>query len=614
MIQRRRKAVERWLGADTPFPARVAEETGYDLGRDYLALYRDVLEYCRETVEAGATLRAAQQRVRYWAAIALLRCLLSSPGSAQAVLAGRAQRLAAEGDGSSVEEKDTAYRPQVTDLLDDEEAGDYMPTAPFEDGEAAWTDPERRRLTGFMRRARALEGPGADRKLEALARTVGSLLQARFRPVVFCRFIATADYLAAWLPKLLGRSSDGLEVRSVTGEVGHDRRVLVATDCLSEGINLQEDFDAVVHYDLPWNPNRLEQREGRVDRFGQPRQQVKTVLLYGTNHEVDQVVLEVLLRKARTIRNALGVSVPVPVEAERIVEAVVGSVLLRRPRPGLQMELAFTTPEVSRLHDAWDRAAAREKEERAFFSQSGIQPDEVERELEATDSVLGEPEAVLRFLADAVQRFGGELRPTGKPGVHTLIAGELGARLKDQTGLDFPLRVTLDARLDPEAEPVGRTHPLVAAVADEVLSRAFATEPDAGFARAGAIFTDAVELRTILLLLRIRYLLREETGGPRAGRELRRGDRARRLPARERRAALAGADRPGRARARRSGRADREHAAAREDRTSGLGARVPRLRRPLVPAGDRAPGRGAGRCARPPAPPDQGAEARDPPA
>ncbi len=42
------------------------------------------------------------------------------------------------------------------------------------------------------------------------------------------------------------------------------KRVLVATDCLSEGINLQEYFTAVLHYDLPWNPNRLEQREGRV--------------------------------------------------------------------------------------------------------------------------------------------------------------------------------------------------------------------------------------------------------------------------------------------------------------------------------------------------------------
>jgi hypothetical protein len=525
IIQRRRKAVERWLGAETPFPERVAEESGYELGRDYLALYRDVLEYCRETVEGGSELRAAQQRVRYWAAIALLRCLLSSPRSAQAVLAARAHRLAPEGE-SSEEEKDSAYRPQVTDVLDDEEAGDYMPTAPFEDAEAAWTDAEHRRLAGFMRRAKALEGPGADRKLEALARTLGSLLQDGLRPVVFCRFIATADYLAAQLSKVL-RSFEGLEVRAVTGEVGdeerrerieelvgHDQRVLVATDCLSEGINLQEHFDAIVHYDLPWNPNRLEQREGRVDRFGQPREQVKTVLLYGTNNEVDQVVLDVLLRKARAIRNALGVSVPVPVEAERVVEAVVGSVLLRRPGPGRQMELTFTTPEVSRLHDAWDRAAAREKEERAFFSQSGIQPAEVERELEATDSVLGEPETVLGFLADAMQRFGGELRPTGKPGVLTLIPGELGARLKDQTGLEFPLRITIDARLDPAAAPVGRTHPVVAAVADEVLSRAFASEPAPSFARAGAIFTDAVDLRTILLLLRIRYLLREEIGGP----------------------------------------------------------------------------------------------------
>ncbi len=154
--------------------------------------------------------------------------------------------------------------------------------------------------------------------------------------------------------------------------------------------------------------------------------------------------------------------------------------------------------------------AAREKDDRAFFKQSGIQPDEVERELEATDSVLGEPEAVLQFMADAVQRFGGALRLGQNASVGTVTPGALEAKLREQTGLDFPLEITLDARLAPDAEPIGRTHPLVAAVADEVLGRAFAAEPDAGFARAGAIYTDAVGLRTILLLLRIRYLLREQ--------------------------------------------------------------------------------------------------------
>jgi hypothetical protein len=62
--------------------------------------------------------------------------LLSNPGSAQAVLGARAQRLAAEGE-SSVEEKDSAYRPRVADVLDDELASDYVPIGPFEDAEAA---------------------------------------------------------------------------------------------------------------------------------------------------------------------------------------------------------------------------------------------------------------------------------------------------------------------------------------------------------------------------------------------------------------------------------------------------------------------------------------------
>lgn len=91
-----------------------------------------------------------------------------------------------------------------------------------------------------------------------------------------------------------------------------ERRVLVATDCLSEGVNLQDHFDAVLHYDLPWNPNRLEQREGRVDRFGQPKSEVRAVVLFSEDNPIDGVVLDVLIRKARQIYHDLGISVPVP--------------------------------------------------------------------------------------------------------------------------------------------------------------------------------------------------------------------------------------------------------------------------------------------------------------
>ena len=133
-------------------------------------------------------------------------------------------------------------------------------------------------------RARALAGPKDDWKLARLIELIRDLLHIGNRPIVFCRFIPTAHYVAGQVRKLLGREFPGLNVQAVTGDIGgderkekiaelaaSDRRILVATDCLSEGIDLQEHFDAVVHYDLPWNPNRLEQREGRVDRFGQPK-------------------------------------------------------------------------------------------------------------------------------------------------------------------------------------------------------------------------------------------------------------------------------------------------------------------------------------------------------
>lgn len=295
------------------------------------------MSYCRETVESGQGLRVQQQRVRHWAAIALLRCVLSSPEAAIAVLSEHARR---KGFGEEIlyetqEEVDQVYRPQVLDPFGEEDVGDYAPSAPVEDAEAHLSDTERRRLSQFLKSAQRLKGPETDQKLAAVSQTVRDLLRKGYRPIVFCRFIPTAKYLESSLPQLLSAEFPALRVKGVTGEIGDEERrarvqelvknpvrVLVATDCLSEGINLQDHFDAVVHYDLPWNPNRLEQREGRVDRFGQRRNTVKTVLLYGADNQVDLVVLDVLIRKAKTIRDRLGVSVPVPAQAEQVVQAV----------------------------------------------------------------------------------------------------------------------------------------------------------------------------------------------------------------------------------------------------------------------------------------------------
>jgi SNF2 family DNA or RNA helicase len=87
-----------------------------------------------------------------------------------------------------------------------------------------------------------------------------------------------------------------------TDEEKQVQRILVATDCLSEGINLQQLFDTVVHYDLSWNPTRHQQREGRVDRFGQPAKLVRSIMMFSRDSAIDGAVLDVILRKAEEIR------------------------------------------------------------------------------------------------------------------------------------------------------------------------------------------------------------------------------------------------------------------------------------------------------------------------
>jgi superfamily II DNA/RNA helicase len=130
--------------------------------------------------------------------------------------------------------------------------------------------------------------------------------------------------------------------------------VLVATDCLSEGINLQQLFDTVAHYDLSWNPTRHQQREGRVDRFGQPAELVRSIMMFSPDSAIDGAVLDVILRKAEEIRKATGVTVPLPEERGPVTDALMASMMLRRGASANASICASTTASRS-----WRRAVAR---------------------------------------------------------------------------------------------------------------------------------------------------------------------------------------------------------------------------------------------------------------
>jgi len=521
LVQRRRGDIRRYLDQDTPFPSdRQTQERPYALTPGYRTLFDRVLGYARESVrdEAGGPLR---QRVRWWSALALLRALASSPRAAAATLRTRAAGVAA----ATVEEADSLGRAAVLDLADDEglETADATPGADPENG--AETS-ERRRLLAFAREADRLEGPASDAKLAEVTKVVSGLLADGYDPIVFCRFIDTAEYVAAHLSTALRRSAT---VAAVTGVLPPAERVariadladsggrivLVATDCLSEGVNLQEQFQAVVHYDLAWNPTRHEQREGRVDRFGQPYDVVRAVTLYGRDNRIDGVVLDVLLRKHQAIRAATGVSVPVPDGSDAVVEAVLEGLLLRgSDYDTAQLELDGIADTARRTLDvAWESAAEQERVSRTKYAQAGIRPDDVAREVAEVRAALGSGGDVEGFVRESLAALGVTVTDTADgftastAGLPPTLRHVLGTAHRDPRPFRRALPVVRDEVL------LARTDPDVESLAAFVLDAAL--DPDAlpaGLSRrlgrrAAVLRSPAVTTRTTVLLLRHRMHL-----------------------------------------------------------------------------------------------------------
>jgi superfamily II DNA or RNA helicase len=516
-VQRRRADIRSYLDQATPFPQdRLSQEQPYELSAGYQDLFADVLAYARESVQDpdGGPLR---QRVRYWSALALLRALASSPRAAAATLQTRAANLSA----TDAAEADRLGRSAVLDLPDEEtsESADATPGADgdLDDGDT----PHRRRLRRLAARTRALEG-AADAKLALLATTVTGLLLDGFNPIVFCRFIDTAEYVAEYLTRQLGT---GYAVSLVTGLLPPDERearirelsadpdrrpVLVATDCLSEGVNLQDSFQAVIHYDLAWNPTRHEQREGRVDRFGQRSPTVRAVTIYGTDNGIDGIVLDVLLRKHEQIRKALGISVPVPDRSDDVVQAILEGLLLRDD-PGEQ--LAFEGIGLEKrtgLHQEWDSAVARERLSLTKYAQAGIQPGEVARELAEIRASLGTHAEVAQFAGEALRALHADVAEV--PGGIQAGTAPLPAGLRDAlvTGHAEPLTFHADLPVPPRHAYLDRTDPNVAAIARYILESALDPAAPAQLRparRCGVMRTAEVTRRTTLLLVRYRFHL-----------------------------------------------------------------------------------------------------------
>lgn len=511
-VQRRRPDINAWKD-DSLFPRREVAEATYRLTGHWDQFFHDVLDYCATVTEqAGGDER--RKRLTFWGTLALMRCVSSSPAAAAQALSTR--RLSLE-EPESEELVERVFDGRTDELTDD----DVEPGAQ----DAA--------LDALLGQARQLECGTDDPKLAKLVVVLEGLFNGGYSPVVFCRYIATAHYLGAHLRERFAKHT----VEVVTGELPseerraraealgeHDNRLLIATDCLSEGVNLQQHYDAVLHYDLSWNPTRHEQREGRVDRFGQPSRTVRAVLLYGENNPVDGAVLNVILRKAEAIRKELGVPVPLPDDDHTLTQALMSALLLRRKERGPQQAFDFgALPSAKELDVLWTDLAEKTKANRTVFAQRGLRPEDVMPEWERSRSALGNAQAVRRFIERSLARLGAGAEPRRRGGKDIVrvpllaLPSALRERLLAH-GLEDRVDIDFSPPAAPGCSPIHRAHPLVAVLAEHLLEFTLDERPDgtpdpARLGRTGAWISSAVTQLTVVYLLRLRHQLTLGRGG-----------------------------------------------------------------------------------------------------
>ena len=420
------------------FPERLATSVNYDLSPEEFALYESVTDYVRSEFNRADQLEHGGRKSSVGFALTILqRRLASSPAAIYHSLRRRRQKL-------ETRLKEEAQRPesvlQPAALSFDVNLGEDLDDAPDSEVEAIEAE-----LVDHATAAKTVTQLAAEisilRRLEGQARRVFdggsdskwlqmlSLLQdtpemknadgSARKLVIFTEHRDTLDYLLDRLTTVVGRPEAVVAIhggtqreqrRKIEADFRHDAdvQILVATDAAGEGINLQS-AHLMVNYDLPWNPNRLEQRFGRIHRIGQKEVCHLWNLVAGETRE--GAVYQRLLEKLARERDRLNGQV-FDVIGELFRQTPLRELMIRAVRYGDSREAR------DRLKIAIDNATDQERVKRIVRDDllvSGVMDtrkvEEVRAEMERAKARKLQPHFIKAFFMQAFETLGGALHP-----------------------------------------------------------------------------------------------------------------------------------------------------------------------------------------------------------
>ena len=434
----RRMVKEELLKFDgTPlFPERRAYTANYALSDQEAALYTAVTNYVSEEWRRADTLADGKRRGTVGFALTTLqRRLASSPEAIYQSLKRRHQRLKRRVEEEKLRQRGETILaetmrwsvPEDADDLNAEEQ-EQLEENVVDEATAAQTIQELEAeiviLEALEEQAKAVVRSGQDRKWDELSKLLQNTpemhdAEGRQRKlIIFSEHRDTLSYLEQRIGGLLGTPDAIVTIHG--GVKREDRRkvqelfrndpatrVLVATDAAGEGVNLQN-ANLMVNYDLPWNPNRLEQRFGRIHRIGQTEVCHLWNMVAGETREGD--VFQRLFEKLDVERQALGGRV-FDVLGEIFEDTSLRDLLIEAIRYGEDPEIRARLQrkvegvlDTDHLRSIIHRNALSEEimDEQRLFA--------VKDEMEKAEARKLQPYFIRAFFTQAFQQLGGELR------------------------------------------------------------------------------------------------------------------------------------------------------------------------------------------------------------
>lgn len=417
------------------FPERKAYTVNYELSPIEATLYEAVTEYVQTEMGKADQLDGARKGSVGFALTALQRRLASSPEAIFQSLKRRRERLENrlrdEKLGIKVRQVKAETYPGIPEDDDDlsAEEQEELEESLIDDATAAKTVVELEAeiviLKGLEEQAKVVVASGQDRKWDELSKILQDHPEMRDvsgrqrKIIIFSEHRDTLNYLQARIAGVLGNPDAIVSIHGGTHRDERRRlqalfrsdpevRVLVATDAAGEGVNLQN-ANLMVNYDLPWNPNRLEQRFGRIHRIGQT--EVCHLWNLVAKETREGAVYHRLLEKLRVESDALKGRV-FDILGEVFEETSLKDLLLQAIRYGDQPDVRARLSQ--KIDQALDHDHLKTLLDRNALDQTTISPERlfaVKEEMEKAEARRLQPFFVRAFFLKALDTLGGTAHP-----------------------------------------------------------------------------------------------------------------------------------------------------------------------------------------------------------